>query len=569
MFTLRFLSLFISLIAFSNALPQAAELLPLHNYWPKRQAATATRPVDPACTHGPSSRQCWTPPYSVNTNYDAVWPTTGKTVKYTLDVQNKTLAPDGFPRVVYAINGQYPGPTIRANWGDTLEITVTNSLTTNGTSMHWHGIRQWKTNSMDGTNGITECPLAPGKSRTYRFLCTQFGTTWFHSHYSDQYTDGVVGSIVIDGPASSNYDIDLGPFVISDWYHTPAFTIAPLLKSGALRGPPPADNILFNGKNVWNPPGTNGTNTTGEYQRTLLTKGKKHRLRIINTSTDSNFKVGLDGHNMTVMAADFVPLKPWTTEWLLVGIGQRYDIVIDASKAADNYWFHAIPQVGCSTNRIANAVSIFSYNGAPAGNPSNATRNRAPSTDNDCSDPNANLVPYVKLDVPTNGTLPEEARLDVGFGIIQNEINQTQVQWTLNETAIRTPWDKPTLQYVLEQNTSYPRNANIITLPRGNTWSYWVIQAIGTLAPPVAHPMHLHGHDFYVLGAGTGIFDGSQPLKYTNPPRRDVAMLPPSGWLVLALFVSLPFPSLRYFPLSTNKLKADTFIVSRTIRAPG
>ena len=144
-------------------------------------ATTSTPPPDPQCTNGPFTRACWGDDFSIATDFDYSWPNTGKTVSYTLEIANITLAPDGHAREVLAVNGQYPGPTIRANWGDTLEITVKNNLQYNGTSMHWHGIRQWHTNEMDGTNGVTECPLAPGQSRTYTFLCTQFGTTWYHS----------------------------------------------------------------------------------------------------------------------------------------------------------------------------------------------------------------------------------------------------------------------------------------------------------------------------------------------------------------------------------------------------
>lgn len=40
----------------------------------------------------------------------------------------------------------------------------------------------------------------------------------------------------------------------------------------------------------------------------------------------------------------------------------------------------------------------------------------------------------------------------------------------------------------------------------------------------------------YVLGTGSGTFSSSNiaSLRFTNPPRRDVAMLPASGWLVIA-----------------------------------
>jgi hypothetical protein len=64
-----------------------------------------------------------------------------------------------------------------ADWGDNLEITVTNNLQHNGTGIHWHGVRQWNSNEQDGVNGITECPIAPGASKVYKFKATQYGTT--------------------------------------------------------------------------------------------------------------------------------------------------------------------------------------------------------------------------------------------------------------------------------------------------------------------------------------------------------------------------------------------------------
>lgn len=67
--------------------------------------------------------------------------------------------------------------TILADWGDDLEITVTNNLQSNGTGLHWHGLRQLGSNEQDGVNGITECPIAPGDSKVYKFKATQYGTT--------------------------------------------------------------------------------------------------------------------------------------------------------------------------------------------------------------------------------------------------------------------------------------------------------------------------------------------------------------------------------------------------------
>ncbi len=427
-----FLSFFIALaqVSFAGIIPRA-EIIQIENELVARQAATPSPPPDSQCANTRLTRSCWSNPYSIATNYDRTWPNTGKVVHYNLEITNTTMNLDGGrARPLYAINGQYPGPTIRASWGDTLQITVKNSLTANGTSIHWHGLRQYKTNHMDGTGGITECPLAPGQSRTYTFLCTQFGTTWYHSHYSDQYSDGVVGTMVIDGPASSNYDDDLGVLPINDYYYRPAFELGPLIQRGMFpRGPPCAENILINGTNK----SPNGT--SGSYHRNTLTQGKKYRLRLINTSTNDNFKVGLDGHDMTVITADFVPVRSFTTRWLFIGIGQRYDVVINANQALDSYWFHVVPQVGCSCNQNPNAVSIFTYAGAANMTPSNATRNNVDPAGSSCSDPNSQLIPYVKLDVPKNATIPKESRLDVGFAIVQNSQQQTLFQWNLNFTA--------------------------------------------------------------------------------------------------------------------------------------
>lgn len=68
-------------------------------------------------------------------------------------------------------------------------------------------------------------------------------------------------------------------------------------------------------------------------------------------------------------------------------------------------------------------------------------------------------------------------------------------------------------------------------------WSYWIIQETPGTPVPIPHPIHLHGHDFYVLGSGVGVFDkvNSVPsLKFQNPTRRDTAILPGGGWLAIA-----------------------------------
>lgn len=125
-------------------------------------------------------------------------------LQYNLRIVNTTANPDGDtekPAMLIddgsGAGPRFPGPLIRATWGDTLVINVKNELQHNGTGIHWHGLRQLNSCQHDGVPGVTECPIAPGKTRQYVFKCTQFGTSWYHSHWSAQYGEGVVGTIII------------------------------------------------------------------------------------------------------------------------------------------------------------------------------------------------------------------------------------------------------------------------------------------------------------------------------------------------------------------------------------
>lgn len=92
--------------------------------------------------------------------------------------------------------------------------------------------------------GVTECPIAFGETRVYRFKATQYGTSWYHSHYSVQYAEGIVGGIIINGPSTSNYDIDLGVLPFTDWFH------APMYVSNGMFTPPALVNILADSRSM-------------------------------------------------------------------------------------------------------------------------------------------------------------------------------------------------------------------------------------------------------------------------------------------------------------------------------
>ena len=269
---------------------------------------------------------------------------------------------------------------------------------------------------------------------------------------------------------------------MTDWYYATAFQISHELEYELIRGPPPGDNVLINGTNVNITPGIGG-----DYNTVALTKGKTYRLRLINTATNDGYKVSLDGHPFTVIAADFIPIKPWTTTWLFINIGQRYDVIFHANQPISSYWFHAVVQAPCGNNKNTNALAIFTYSGANSTTPAAGSSNLPPSVD--CNDPNSNLIPYVPFTVPVQTTIPVSNDLQVGLNLVVDQSGQNVVQWTMN-LSMKVDWEDPTLQYVLNGQTNYLTQLNVINLPNADTWSFWIIQALPTLAPPQPHPMH-------------------------------------------------------------------------------
>ena len=258
----------------------------------------------------------WGPDTVNNTNPYSSSPTTGVVRTYNFTISRGTLTPDGYQRSMILINGGYPGPLIECNWGDTIQVTVNNNISNpaEGTGIHWHGFLQHRSQWADGVPGISQCPIPPGKSFTYSFKAELYGTSWYHAHYSASYIDGVVGPIVVHGPNNMNYDIDLGPVTLSDYYHKTYYQMLEYVLAPSEAPPSPtSDNNLINGKGEFNCNSSDPTPCVSNagMAKFSFTAGKRHLLRLVNTGADGTQQFSIDGHVMTVIANDFVPVKVW------------------------------------------------------------------------------------------------------------------------------------------------------------------------------------------------------------------------------------------------------------------
>jgi FtsP/CotA-like multicopper oxidase with cupredoxin domain len=230
-------------------------------------------------------------------------------------------------------------------------------------------------------------------------------------------------------------------------------------------GDPTASNYLLNGMNV-KPDGSSGTRFTQTF-----TAGKKYLVRLINTSVENFMTIALDGHTMTVIAADFVPITPYTTSSVKINIGQRYDVIIEANQPVSNYWLRAM--VGpCSKNANnglgSTANGIVSYAGASSALPTSTH----PSFTNTCADePAASLIPVVSTTVDSSTFAAQVKTLPAGPSSLTNS-NGTVFRWTLNGISEVVNWADPTLLDIASGQNNQTKSANIVTLPTANTWVF-------------------------------------------------------------------------------------------------
>ena len=302
-----------------------------------------------------------------NTNPYTQSPTTGQVRSYDFTIKRGTIAPDGYQSEVMLINGQFPGPTIEANWGDTIQVSVHNEIIgpEEGTALHWHGLLQTGSPWEDGVPAVQQCPIPPGKSLQYSFKADLYGTSWYHSHYSAQYTGGLFGPMIIYGPKNADYDTDLGPILLTDCFHPQYYDLVEeVMGTDPTKFTPRSDNNLINGKMDYNcslvTDETSCQNNAG-LSKFQFTPGKKHRLRLINAGAEGIQIFSIDGHNLTVMANDFVPIQPYQTQAVTLGVGQRTDVIVEANgDVNESYWMRSTISTCSSTNQ-PDALAIIYY----------------------------------------------------------------------------------------------------------------------------------------------------------------------------------------------------------------
>ncbi|KAH9172785.1 laccase [Lactarius sanguifluus] len=429
-----------------------------------------------------------------------------------LPIVNKKIAPDGFLRQTTLAGGTHPGPVIRGQKVTFVMIEGSQWLNAHRNldvfpPQHWHGLLQKNSNYEDGAASVTQCPLVPAESFTYDFKALdQAGTFWYHSHFGGQYCDGLRGAFIVEDPndpQKSLYDVDNDDTIISlsDWYHYLS-TSPPAI--------PAFNSTLINGK---------GRYVGGPQNVPLavvsVTKGTRYRFRLISMSCDPSFVFSIDGHQFTVIEVEGTNVQPLLVDSIELFAGQRYSVVV-----SQTFWIRALPKVSTRILDFSDHtnVAILRYSGAPIADPSADPNVNVPVSQLLLVE--TNLHPLVTTPVPglpQPGGADININLDVGFTPLPNGF-----QFSINGF----PFEPPTVPVLLQILSGAQKASDL--LPAGTVYGLDANKSVEITIPGGAtggpHPMHLHGHAFWVVrGAGNSSYN------FVDPIVRDVVSIGNTG----------------------------------------
>lgn len=478
-------------------------------------------------------------------------------VRYDLTVTDTIVNYSGKEKRAIAVNGLIPMPTLTFTEGDIAEIVVHNKLK-ESTSLHWHGL--YLPNKEDGVPYLTQMPIEPNETFTYRFPIIQNGTHWYHSHSGLQEQIGMYGSLILlkrkDDPTFRKGIDDLpeAPIILSEWTDINPENVHRMLhnandwaaiKKGTVQSYSEAikaghfktklgnewkrmlamdvsdvyyDKFLINGQN--------------ESRLSQFKAGEKVRLRISNGGASSYFWLNYAGGKMTVVANDGNDVEPVEVDRLIIGVSETYDVVVTIPNENTAYEFLATPE-----DRTKSA-SIYLGNGIiqlksrmpklkyfEGMKMMNDMMNMDGSMDDMGMDMSLqkmdmNTVMYPEISGEPDMKM-DEMQMDENMDHSKHATNSSQDLVTLNYGMLKAPFPTTLPQdaavrelrfeltgnmnrYVWSMDNKVLSESDKILIKKGENVRITLYNN-----SMMRHPMHLHGHDFRVIN-GQG---ENAPLK--------------------------------------------------------
>ncbi|KAL9101309.1 MAG: hypothetical protein Q9163_003421 [Psora crenata] len=203
----------------------------------------------------------------------------------------------------------------------------------------------------------------------------------------------------------------------------------------------PTDNTLINGRMPYNctrAPSGSDCSPNAPFSKFRVQAGKTYKLRAINAGAGSLLGFSIDNHELTIVANDFVDIEPYKTTMVILGAGQRSDLIF-TPKTNESVWMRAQSLGrGCSRSFDSPARALVLVNNASESTIPVTTSWPPPPDDGQCA--NTPPDPSVTYDLTINSIFNETGhRLFV-----------------MNGSPFQANYNHPILLLADQKNYSYP-----------------------------------------------------------------------------------------------------------------
>ncbi|SHF77414.1 Multicopper oxidase with three cupredoxin domains (includes cell division protein FtsP and spore coat protein CotA) [Arenibacter palladensis] len=463
-------------------------------------------------------------------------------VRYDLTVTDTIVNFSGKDKRAIAVNGQIPMPTLTFTEGDIAEIVVHNKLQ-EGTSLHWHGV--YLPNKEDGVPFLTQMPIAPNSTHTYRFPIIQNGTHWYHSHSGLQEQIGMYGSLILKKRKTDPTfregidDLPTVPVILSEWTDIKPENVHRMLhnandwggiKKGTVQSYSEAikaGHFKTKLENEWKR--MLAMDVSDVYYDKFLVNGKKEsqlfqfkagdkvRLRIANGGASSYFWLSYAGGKMTVVANDGNDVEPVEVDRLIIGVSETYDVVVNIPQEDTAYEFLATPEdrtksaslyLGNGTIQLKSRMPKLKY--FEGMKMMNGMMNMDGSMDDmgmDMSFQKMDMNTVMYPEVTGSGDMEMDNQTDHANHSMKGNAELVTLNYGMLKAPHPTtlPKDAPVRElrfeltgnmnrYVWSMDNKVLSESDKILIRKGENVRITLYN--GSM---MRHPMHLHGHDFRVL----------------------------------------------------------------------
>ncbi|AES63403.2 laccase-14 [Medicago truncatula] len=472
---------------------------------------------------------------------------------------------------ILTVNGEFPGPTLKAHRGDTLIVKVYNQADYNIT-IHWHGARQVRNPWSDGPEYITQCPIKSGNMfKQIIHLTTEEGTIWWHAH-NGWARATVHGAVIIYPKHGHTYPFPKPhaevPIILGEWWKEQVMEIPNVAnKTGG-------EPILSNAYTINGQPGYLYPCSKKDTFKMIVDYGKTYLLRIINGVMDEELFFAIKNHKLTVVGKDGLYLKPIKTDYIMITPGQSMDILMEANQPLGHYFMAARSYSSTFGAGFDNTTTTALLIYTDSHHHHHKKKPILPQ-----------LPPYNKTQASTSFTkkfrslatkthpinVPTEVDTHLLFTISVNLLNCTQDKpctgpfgkrfaASVNNISLVHPYidflsayyykipgvfemDFPRIptrefNYTADKLPEYFLSTSfgtkVLVLDYDASVEL-VLQGTNVLASD-NHPVHLHGYSFYVIGWGFGNFDPKNDPKNYNlidPPEETTVGVPNNGWVAI------------------------------------